>query len=251
MYPILFKIGPITIYTYGFFVFLGVLLGYFVCLKEAEKQKIDKNLFSDILFWVIIFSFAGARIFYILVEWKDFLKYPKEIIFNRGGFVFYGGVTAGFISGYFLTKKKKINFLKFADIITLSLPLGHALGRAGCFFYGCCYGRPTDSFIGILFPPDSPAGYLDKKVIPTQLIESFFLLLIFFALIFLKNRKKFDGRISIYYIILYGILRFIIEFFRDDPRGQIFFLSTSQFIAVIFITLGLLLNFKLSRKKSR
>lgn len=268
MYPILFKIGPVTIYTYGVCIFLGVILGYFVCLKEAEKEGVDKNVFSDIIFWALIFSFIGARLLYILVEFKTFLKDPISLLFARSGFVFYGGVIFGFISSYLLTKKRGVNFLKFADIAAIGIPLGHCLGRLGCFFYGCCYGRPTSSFAGVLFPPASPAGLLAVKVIPTQLISSFFLFLIFLILIFLKKRKKFDGQILFSYFLFYGIFRFIIGFFRADPRGGIyclpagtliplraqsgtgeFFLSTSQFLSLGLIVLSIFMFRRLLRKK--
>jgi len=237
MHPSLFKIGPITIYTYGFFVFLGVISGYLVAAREAKRCGIDKNIFSNIAFWTLIWSFLGAKLLYILVEFKYFLKNPLSVI--RSGFAFYGGIIAGAIALYLLTKKYKIKFMLFADIVAIAIPLGHALGRLGCFFYGCCYGKSTSSFIGILFPPDSPAGYLGVKVIPTQLISSFFLFLLFFSLLALRKKKKFDGQIALYYIVFYSIFRFIIEFFRGDPRGMILFLSTSQFISLILIMVSI------------
>lgn len=244
MHPILFKLGPITIYTYGFFVFLGVLTGYFVSSRQAKKEGINNNVFSHIAFWIIVFGFLGAKVLYILIEFKYFLTNPLSMI--RSGFVFYGGIISGAISLWILTKKYKLNLLGFADIVALGIPLGHAIGRLGCFFYGCCYGKPTDSFIGVLFPPDSPAGALGVKVIPTQLISAFFLFIIFLVLLLLKRKKKFQGQIFLSYIFLYGIFRFIIEFFRGDPRGQIFFLSTSQFISLlsILISMGLWIKFR-------
>jgi phosphatidylglycerol:prolipoprotein diacylglycerol transferase len=124
------------------------------------------------------------------------------------------------------------------DVIAIGIPLGHAFGRLGCFFYGCCYGKPTDSFIGVLFPPDSAAGYLGVKVIPTQLISSFFLFVLFFILLFLRKKKRFDGQIALSYIILYSIFRFLIEFFRGDPRGTFLHLSTSQFISLILVVIS-------------
>ena len=233
MYPILFQLGPITVYTYGFFVFLGVLSAYFVCLSEAKRQGIDRNIFSNIFFWIIILGFLGAKILYILIEFKYFLRSPLSMI--RTGFVFYGGIISGIIAGLFFTRRYKISFLKFSDIFSIGIPLAHAFGRLGCFSYGCCYGRPTNSFIGILFPKDSPAGVFGTKVIPTQLIEAFLLILVFFALRFVNRRKKFDGQTFFIYIFTYSALRFVLEFFRGDPRGQIFFLSTSQVISLLLI----------------
>jgi len=248
MHPILFKIGPLTIYTYGFFVFLGVLSGYLVCLKLAVKEDINKTVFSDIIFWTLIFSFLGARIFYIFVDSDEFLAHPFQILIGRSGFVFYGGVIFGLISSYFLAKRNKINFLQFCDIVGVGIPLAHAFGRIGCFSYGCCYGQPTTSWIGVLFPPDSPAGFLGAKVIPTQLIEALFLFILFFILKYLNTHKKFNGEIVSLYLVFYGIFRFCIEFFRGDPRGNIFFLSVSQFVSIILVVVGIFLWVKQGKK---
>jgi phosphatidylglycerol:prolipoprotein diacylglycerol transferase len=241
MHPILFKIGPITIYTYGLFIFLGVLAGYIVCRNQAKASNISLNIFSDIFFWSLLSGFLGARIFYILIEWRIFLRNPLGIIFSRSGFVFYGGLIAGIIMMIFLSHRNKISFLKIGDIFAIGTPLAHSLGRLGCFFYGCCYGRPSSSFISILFPPDSPAGFSGLRVIPTQLISAFFLLFIFFLLLVIKKYKKFDGYILFVYIFIYGIFRFIIEFFRGDPRGHFFSFSTSQAVSIFAVVLSMTL----------
>jgi len=216
-------------------------------LKQAKRQGIDKNIFSDIIFWTLIFSFIGARFFYIFTDFENFLRNPVEMLLSRSGFVFYGGVVFAIITLFVLAKLHKINFLKLADIIVLGVPLAHAFGRLGCFSYGCCYGRPTNSFIGVLFPKESPAGGLGVCVIPTQLIEAFFLILLFVVLLFVKNRKKFDDQILVFYLIFYSVLRFVIEFFRGDPRGNVFFLSLSQFVSLLLLVFGVFLYFKLRK----
>jgi phosphatidylglycerol:prolipoprotein diacylglycerol transferase len=248
MHPILFKIGSFTIYTYGFLVFVGVLSAYFFCLKQSGRENISKNVFSDIIFWTLIFSFIGARVFYIFTDFENFLRSPFEMLLSRSGFVFYGGVIFGIIALFILARLHKINFLKLADIIVLGVPLAHAFGRLGCFFYGCCYGRPTNSFLGVLFPKESPAGAFGVCVIPTQLIEAFFLLLLFLTLLFVKKHKKFNGQLLVFYLIAYSIIRFVIEFFRGDPRGNVFFLSLSQFISLCFLAFGIFLYFRLRRR---
>lgn len=236
MHADLFKIGPLTISTYGAFIALGIISAYFVIIREARKQGIAEKVFSDIFFLALVFGFLGARILYIIVEWKMFVSDPLGIIFSRSGFVFYGGVLAGVGCIYLLAHKLKIKFLKLADIFVIGVPLAHSLGRLGCFFYGCCYGNPTISFLGVLFPPSSPAGFLGVKVVPLQLISSLFLILLFFCLLFLKKKKKKDGQLLLYYILAYTSFRFIIEFFRGDPRGNFFFLSTSQVISIMLLT---------------
>ena len=236
MHPILFTIGPLTIYTYGFFVFLGVLCGYLVSSSLAKKDGIESNIFSNIIFWVIVFSFLGAKLLYLLIEWRYFLSQPLASL--RSGFVFYGGIVSGLAALYFLIRKYKIAFLKLADILAIGVTLGHAFGRLGCFTYGCCFGRPEQGWLGLLFPLDSPAGYSGLKVIPTQLIEAGFLVLLFFLLLRLRNRKRFSGQVFLSYLIIYGVFRFMIEFLRGDFRGSLFFLSTSQLISLVSLGLG-------------
>ncbi|MCK4912640.1 MAG: prolipoprotein diacylglyceryl transferase [Candidatus Omnitrophica bacterium] len=244
MFPILFKLGPITIYTYGVFVFLGVIAFYFICKKQACKEGISRETFSHIFFWSLIWGFLGARIVYILVEWRWFLSSPLGVIFSRSGFVFYGGVSSGILALYILAKKYKINFLKSADIAALAIPLGHAFGRVGCFFYGCCYGRAVESKWSVLFPSESPAGFGGVKVIPIQLYSAFFLVLIFLFLLILKKYQKFNGQILLSYGICYGIFRFIIEFYRGDPRGGFLSFSTSQFMALIVVIISIFFFFR-------
>lgn len=229
MYPILFKLGPLTIYTYGVFVFLGILAAYFVGLRQAQKYSIEKEKFCDIIFWALLAGFIGARIFFIIVNFSYFLSSPWELIFSRSGFVFYGGIIFGVGAVYFLTKKYKISFLKFCDIIALGLPLGHSIGRLGCFFYGCCYGRTV-------------AGV----VIPTQLISALALFLIFLTLMVLKRKKLVPGSLLAFYMIFYGFFRFIIEFFRGDPRSYISLFSVAQVISVIMVIAGVIIVARVS-----
>jgi phosphatidylglycerol:prolipoprotein diacylglycerol transferase len=249
MHSILFKLGPLTIYTYGFFVFLGVLSGYFVALNQAKKKGIDRNTFGNILFWTIILGFIGARLLYIIVERDNLMIDPLGIIFSRSGFVFYGGLIGGIAAFYFLVKKHKIDLLKAFDAVCLAVPLAHGFGRVGCFFYGCCFGRPMNNFLGMLFPADSPAGQLAIKVLPTQLIEAIFLFLFFGALLLVKKKQKYAGQIFIYYLIGYGIFRFALEFLRADFRGGLLGLSTSQIIAIVSVVTGIFIEQRMIKNR--
>ncbi len=246
MHPVLFKIGPITIYTYGVFVFLGVITTYWFSLKEAKKLRLDDNKFSSLFFWTVIWGFIGARLLYVVVEWKWFLEHPFNTLFSRSGFVFYGGIITGFVVFCILNRRYEWDFRRIADIVGGYIPLGHAIGRLGCFSYGCCYGKPTTSWVGILFPPSSPAGMVGEPVIPTQLISSFFLFLIFIVLTLFKKHKRFDGQIMLLYFILYGVFRFIIEFFRGDPRGFIGILSTSQWLSLLVVVFSFFMWVKIN-----
>lgn len=250
MHPVLFKFGPLTIYTYGVFVFIGVFTAYLLSLRQARREDFDTKIFSDMLFWSVVVGFVSARLLYIVIEWRWFLKDPFAVVFSRAGFVFFGGIIGAVIFLYAKGKKNKFNFPKVLDILSTYVPLGHAFGRLGCFFYGCCYGLPTASPIGIQFPPDSPAGLCGVPVIPTQLISAFFLVVIYCLLRIIKEFKRFDGQVFTWYLFLYGVFRFIIEFFRADPRGFWGPFSTSQWIALIFVVGGIISWIKLSRSRT-
>lgn len=234
MHPVLFKIGHLTIATYGLFVSLGVIAGYLFSLKESSRYSIPGDKISDLLFISLASGFITARIFYILINWDYFIQEPVALIFSRSGFVFYGGLIGGGLAGWIFIQRNKLPGLVILDLIAPAVALGHSLGRLGCFSYGCCYGKPTSSFIGMVFPLGSPAG-IGCPVIPTQLISSFFLLVIFSLLLFVRDRRKFKGQVFFSYLFLYGLFRFIVEFYRGDPRGYWGIFSVSQWISLFLI----------------
>jgi len=248
MYPVLFKIGPVTIYTYGVMVALGLIVGLYLAIKQAKREQINPNKIIDLFFWIVISGFIGARIVYIFTELDYFLRHPLRIVFANEGFVFYGGFITAFLAAFWYVKRRKMQPWKIADIFAPYIALGHSIGRLGCFFYGCCYGRPTNNWIGMVFPPESPAGQLGVAVIPTQLISSLTLLAIFCTLITVRKYKKFHGEVFWLYVLLYAIARFIIEFFRGDPRGHIGVFSTSQFIGIFMAIAAVVMLLRLRTK---
>ena len=243
MHPVLFKLGPLKIYTYGFFVFLGISLGLVFALKESKKEGIPRDRILDLIFWMLLYSFLSSRILYIVINFRYFIQEPLGFIFSGSGFVFYGGLLGGTIAALFFINKYKLPLFKTFDILSCSLVLGHSLGRIGCFFYGCCYGVITNSFIGVLFPVGSPAGSVGNPLVPVQLISSFFLIVIFVLLLLIRDRKLFDGEVFAAYIILYSLFRFIIEFYRSDPRGFFLSLSVAQWLSLLFFCAGLVFLF--------
>lgn len=252
MYQILFRIGKLEISTYGVLVSLGVLLSYTLATKIAQKEKINIKKFSNLLFYTVISGFIGARLLYIFTELPYFWEHPLQMVFSRSGFVFYGGIIGGLICFYILTKKYRLDLWQCIDIVSVVIPLGHFLGRLGCFSYGCCYGKVTHSWWGLKFPPYSPAGSVGEKVIPTQLIEAVFLLFLFFVLYSLYKRLKYQkGLIFFIYILSYSIFRFFIEFLRGDPRGYIGVFSTSQIISFMIVFMSLILLYIYKKKGLR
>jgi len=251
VYPVLFKLGPFAIYTYGLMVAIGCLVGFFYIRGEARRRAVDTDKIMSLFLWALISGFVGARILYIFVEWDRFLNEPLRTILARGGFVFYGGLILAFGVGIWQTRRKSLNIWKTADIFAPAVAIAHAISRIGCFLNGCCYGRPTDSWLGVSFPPESAAGYAGQPLIPIQLFSSLNLFIIFAILVSLRPYKKFDGQLFWLYVLLYGVTRSIIEIFRGDPRGHIWVLSTSQFLGMIFAILSFIMLRKLGREEKQ
>ncbi len=252
MYPILFKIGPLTVYGYGFWIAVGLLLGFWLISREARRQGLPHNTVVNIAFWTIIFSFIVSK-FGLAFEYPSYYaSHIKELL--RSGGVFYAGLIGGLIFVIVALKLKKLPFWKTMDIYALAIPLGHGFGRQGCFSAGCCYGRPTDVPWGVVFHSQFAHEHvgtpLGVKIHPVQLYESFLNFILFGILYYIMRRKKkFDGEISALYLIGYGIIRFHDEYYRGDPdRGWIIHgssvwtsLSVPQFISLILIISGIII----------
>lgn len=235
MYNDWFSIGKITIHGYGVMIGLGFLTAVMLCYYRAKKKGMNHDAILDLALWCVLGGFVGAKALYLIVEWKTFIANPLSAI-SGGGFVLYGGVITGVLIGLAICRIKKISFFEYFNMIAPQIALAQGLGRIGCFFAGCCYGAPTDSFLGITFPAGgiAPAGV---KLWPTQLMMSAGDFLIAGLLYLLERNEKCKNHIGAIYMILYGVGRFCMEFFRSDARGSVGVLSTSQFIS-IFIILG-------------
>jgi len=245
MHPYLLKFGGFSIPTYGILVATGYLLGAFYVYKRNHLLNITKEQISDILLFAIIAALLGGKLFYVAIFWNDYGLTFFEKTLNalkdfRYGFVFYGGLIVSVISLYFYSKKKNINFLKLADITAPAIALGHGIGRIGCFFAGCCHGRPTDFICAVKF--NNPESLISPNLIgipihPTQLYSAAANFIIFIVLHSmlkksLRNEWK-SGLIAASYVMLYSISRFTVEIFRGDARGDfIFAMSPSQVISL-------------------
>jgi phosphatidylglycerol:prolipoprotein diacylglycerol transferase len=245
MYPELFRIGDFPITTYGIWLAVGMLLALFVASRLGARDGLPRERIYDLGLWTLIGGLLGSKILMYFVE-ENVQVFSLD--FLRSGGVYYGGLIGGFLAVVILVKYYKLPFWKVADAFAPGVALGQAFGRQGCFAAGCCWGKPTDLFFGVhfteagheytgvpMYGPEGNALYL----YPTQLIESFTMLLVFGLLIWLHRRKKFDGQVLIAYGIIYSIFRFSIEFIRDDPRGDLFGLttmtglSTSQLVSLV------------------
>jgi phosphatidylglycerol:prolipoprotein diacylglycerol transferase len=247
VHPVLIKLGPFTIYTYGFFIAAAILMALAFTSLEAKKKGLNPKLTSELGFYALIGALLGARLFFVLLNFNYFLKHPVEILmFWKGGLVFLGGALGATLSSYFFFKRYKQPLLPWADALAPGIALGQAIGRWGCFFAGCCYGKPTHVPWSITFTnPDSLAP-LFVPLHPTQIYHSLAGFITFGLLLLSKKWFKKDGQIFALLLILYAIFRFGIEFLRGDYRGEILFLSATQVIALLVFFLGL---FLLLRKK--
>ena len=245
MYPEIFRIGNFPITTYGIWLAVGMLLALFVASRLGARDGLPRERIYDLGLWTLIGGLLGSKVLMFFVE--DGVQ-VFTLDFLRSGGVYYGGLIGGFLAGVVLVKIYKLPFWKVADAFAPAVALGQAFGRQGCFAAGCCWGKPTDLFFGVHFteagheytgvPMYGPEGN-PLYLYPTQLIESFTMLIVFALLVWLHRHKKFDGQVLIAYGIIYSIFRFLIEFIRDDPRGDLFGLttmtglSTSQLVSLL------------------
>ena len=247
MHNDILTIGKLTVHGYGLMIAIGILAAVAVAMLRAKKREMDQEPILDIVLIAMIGGFLGSKILYIIVEWKSFIKDPIKFL-GGGGFVVYGGIILGLTVAFLYFKWKKLDFFAYMDLCMPSVSIAQGIGRIGCFLAGCCYGAPTDSALGVVFPSGSlaPAGV---KLWPTQLFMSVGNLIIAGILMLASQKLKKKGQIAALYMILYSAGRFGIEFFRADSRGNVGALSTSQFISIFIFIIGAALLYFVSTKK--
>lgn len=262
MYPELFRIGTFPITTYGIFLAVGMLLALIVAARLAARDGLPRERIYDLGLWALVGGLVGSKLLMILVE-PDVQIFTLD--FLRSGGVYYGGLIGGFLAVAILVPLYKLPFWKVADAFVPGLALGQAFGRQGCFSAGCCWGKPTTLPWGVHFtelgheytgvPIVGPNGS-ELYLHPTQLYESFIMFAVFVGLVYLHRKKKFDGQVLIAYGIIYSIVRFSIEFIRDDPRGDLWGLttltglSTSQMVSLIVAVASIVFMIMRLRKTS-
>lgn len=243
MHPVLLKLGPLTIHTYGFLIAIGFFLGLATVRRLAPRSGIDAEKAVDATFWLMVVGFVGARALFVVTRWSDYMADPISIFkIWEGGLVFFGGPMLAIPWGIWWFRRNRIPFWKASDVILPALVIGHALGRLGCLAAGCCYGRPTESGWGLRLHSELVEPALRGVLLhPVQLYESAALFVLFGGLLWLHRHRKFDGQVGITYLLAYPVIRSIVETFRGDAvRGFVIdgLLSTSQFISILFIAAG-------------
>jgi phosphatidylglycerol---prolipoprotein diacylglyceryl transferase len=260
MRPDLFFIGDIGIPSYWALLMIGFMAAIYFSWREARHDRLDPNRILDLDLIVLFVGVLGARLMHVLAEddplhpgrpiFYYYLEHPGDIFRMWNGLAFFGGLLLALPVGLWFAKRKKLGVGKIADIAAVSICLGLVFGRLGCFFAGCCFGKPTSLPWGVRFDhADTLARPLDVPLHPTQLYEAIFALLLF-VLLWIQKRKwrRFEGQVMLSFLCLYSAGRFLLEFLRNDNRGLFFdnLLSSSQLVGLVVIlaTIPLLILLK-------
>jgi len=245
MHPYIELLG-LKIPSYAVMMYMAAAAAIALLLCRTKRAKLPMKESGYLMLMVLCGAFSGAvllhaitKLPFVIEKWDFFSRHIDLMIptlFN--GLVFYGGLIGAVVFYFFYCRAYKVDFLLYADLFTPSIPLMHAVGRVGCFFGGCCYGMEMPG--GVSFPhspafaSDDPARLVER--LPVQLIESAINILIFLALLYLGTRKWKKGSLFFVYLMMYGTVRFVLEFFRGDlVRGILFSLSISQWISIAII----------------
>ncbi len=239
---------------YGIFCIIGIIFAVGVGFILIRKRKIEPFDFACAGVFILIGAIIGSKLLFLALSWKQIIALKLSVAqILQGGFVFYGGLLGGALGLLLYVKIYKENLKDYLDVCAVALPLGHAFGRIGCFFGGCCYGIPYDGVGAYTYTESlnfsTPLGV---PLLPIQLIESACLFALFGALIvlFYKKRRKFNAYVL--YLNSYAVLRFVLEFFRGDKERGKWLLSTSQWISVaLLITLFIVWLVKRKKRKRK
>ena len=253
MHPILFDFGRFTIYSYGVLLAAAYLLGLQLALTRARRRNLDPQRVMDLGIWIIVSALVGAKLLLLVVDFRQFTAGPEAFLgLIRSGGVFYGGLIAGVGVALWYMRRYRMPLWTTTDVFAPGIALGHVIGRMGCLMAGCCFGRPTSVPWAITFrDPAANAGTpLGVPLHPTQLYEAGAEAVILGVLLVLERRgRPFAGRTFWTYMLLYGVSRFVIEFYRGDNRGRVFdALSTSQFVSLIVVPLAIVMLVLLGRR---
>ncbi len=288
MRPILFQIGPIPVYSYGFMMALAFIVADYLLAREFKRLRLNVSYANEMLVLAIVSGIVGARLLYLIENLDDFLKAPLEMLFSAGGLTWYGGFIAAFIVLFIYVKRKKLPVMKVLDAIAPAAALGYGIGRIGCHLSGDGdYGIPTSLPWGTIYANGTlkptyalrnyferypeladKYGYWEKaskvigedrfgiitefdtfiKLHPTPIYEFILMVLIFILLLIYRKRVKYSGELFGLYLIFSSIERFFIEFIRLNPP-LLWGLSEAQVISIIIFVLGIILLKQLSKSK--
>jgi phosphatidylglycerol---prolipoprotein diacylglyceryl transferase len=267
MIPVLLRIGPITIYSYGLMMAIGFITADFLLTSECRRRGITTDFANGIVVWGAIGGIAGSRIYDVFDNWPAYAGNPWSIIFSGSGFVWYGGFIGGVGVAALVSRHYKVPILRAFDMCAPPLILGQAFGRLGCLLSGDGdWGLPSTLPWAMSYPHAivgwnvrtvlklDPSGNLVSgffpgvRVHPAPVYESILYTLIF-CLMWSMRKKAPEGRLLSMYLVLEGLARFMVEFVRINPRIA-FGLSEAQMISLVMITIGLTLWYVSAQRRS-
>lgn len=279
MYPVIFElpdwlpfIGGEAVTSFGVFMLLAFLTGGYILRAEMRRLDEDPEKAWDLVFMAVIGGIIGAKAYYVLLNWDRTMADPVGMILARGGLVWYGGFILATVLVIWEIRRQKLPLPKMADAVAPALALAYAVGRVGCFMVGDDWGRPTDSWVGIAFPRGAPPTRVDiierdfgiavdpalierygqiVPVHPTQLYEVGMSTLIFFVLWKLRGQPRVAGWLFMLWLVLAGIERFVVEFFRAKDDRFLGPLTVAQVISVAIMVVGAVGMARLSGGASR
>jgi len=257
MYPILFEFGGIQFTSFGLMLGLSFLSAGWLASFEFKRMGHGKDVAWSLLMGALIGGIVGAKLYYAFLNWPLLVSAPFQTIFSRAGLVWYGGLLGGSIGVTYVLRREKLPFWDVADVVAVSVPMAYAVGRIGCFLVGDDYGRPTESWVGVAFPKGSPpstAGNMRDyfgvdipesvpdwevlRVFPTQVFEVVISLLIFALLWRLRKQPYRAGWLFMLYLMLAGLERLFVEFFRAKDDRFFGPFTLAQLISLALILLG-------------
>ena len=256
MYPRLLELGPLTVYTYGVLLAAAYLFGLKLAMVRAKSRSLDQTRILDLGIYIIISALVGAKLLLLVTDFRTFADNPRELLsLARSGGVFYGGLILAVSVALWYIRRIGLPLWTTCDVFAPGIALGHVVGRLGCLFAGCCYGKPTSVPWAITFTDPFAAANvgtpLNVPLHPTQLYEAGAEALILLVLLATEKRgRPFPGRTFWLYILLYSISRYVIEIYRGDPRGTIGIFSTSQFISLLLAPLAIGMLLYLGRRQA-
>ena len=245
----LLTIGSLTVHGYGLMIGIGVMVALIMGDYRAKSKGLNGDLIYGLTLTTVVLGFLCARVLFIITEWKNFVKDPMSFV-TGSGFVVYGGIIGGLLVIFGYCKWKKMDFLDYLDLMIPSVAVAQGFGRIGCFLAGCCYGKETECFLGVTFTNSAYAPN-HIKLLPSQLFMSGGDFLIAAVLLWYSKKNPSKGKTSALYLMLYSVGRFLVEFTRNDDRGFVGGLSTSQFIGIFTFVVAAICYFVLIPKRDK
>ncbi|MDE2825297.1 MAG: prolipoprotein diacylglyceryl transferase [Gemmatimonadota bacterium] len=257
MHPILFEIGPLTVRTYGLLLAVSFIAGILLALRRSRARGLNQNQMINMSLLIMLAGIVGARIMYVIPHWNEFSANPLDIIspfqssgsIGLTGLTMYGGFIAAVLVSILYLRVNRLSIWKACDAFAPSIALGIGVSRVGCFMNGCCFGLPTESALGVVFPAFSAAGsfYPDVALHPAQLYHAVLGFGLFGLLMWLDRKPRYDGFLFAVLLIAEPITRFFVDLFRYYESSMTLgslggmALSVNQGISIVLIGLGLLL----------